>query len=315
MGPSEYAVSRCPPPLRAEALRSLHADLPMDLQTALVQAIDAVRNEGEVAWDGLFVHRCGERLNTIWAQPLPGRTAALWPPAVRDPAARSLLQAANRFLDQQAIAITQVLLELPRDEVGGSLQATIHLLASCDYHWLANLQYLVAEKTLFPSTPPILPLQFEARAGDQPLRLAALIEQTYVETWDCPSVEGIRSITDVLTSYQATGNYQRQHWFFVQHQERDVGALLLAPHGSGEVWEVVYMGIVPDARGHGFGCQLVQHAFWRTAHGGGNRLVLAVDESNSPALSMYHRMGLTGWDRRQVHVRLAEGKPLESGPL
>jgi ribosomal protein S18 acetylase RimI-like enzyme len=276
----------------------------------LLHAIEAMRNEDEVAWDGLFVCPSGDQLSVVWSQRLPGRTAALWPPAPANSAAKPLLQAASRFLDRHEVAITQILLELPRGEVSASLQATIHLLATSGFHWLANLQYLVAEKSIFPSTPPILPLQFEARAGNQPRRLAALIEQTYDGTWDCPSVEGIRPITDVLASYRATGNYQRQFWFFVQHQDHDVGVLLLAPHGSGEVWELVYMGIVPPARGHGYGCQLVQEAFWQTSLGGGQRLVLAVDESNGPALSTYHRTGLTGWDRRQVYARLAEGKPL-----
>jgi len=302
-------VVRCPASLRAEALRSLHANLPEDLQAGLVQAIQAVREEGETAWDGLLICQRGDLLAAVWAQQLPGRTASLWPPACQSPVAKSLLLEVGKFLDQHDVAITQILLASAEGAAGGSLRATIEVLESSGYCWLANLRYLVAEKVIFPASAPALSLRFESRAGAQQQRLAALIEQTYVGTQDCPAVEGSRPMAEVLASYRATGRYQDQSWFFVQHQGRDVGALLLAPHGSGEVWELVYMGIIPAARGNDFGCQMVRQAFWHVAQGGGRRLVLAVDESNAPALAMYRRVGLTGWDRRQVYARLQEGKP------
>jgi ribosomal protein S18 acetylase RimI-like enzyme len=301
---------RCPSSLRDEALRLLHANLPENLQAGFVQAIESMHTEGETAWDGLFICQNGCQLSSVWAQRLPGRTAALWPPAAENPAANVLMQAAGSFLDQHDVALTQILLGSPHGAISDSLQATVQLLSEGGYYWLAYLQYLVAEKPLFPSISPTLPLRFESLAGEQPERLAQLIEQTYVGTWDCPAMDGIRSMTEVLASYRATGRYQKQLWFFVQHQGHDIGALLLTPHGSGEVWELVYMGIVPAARGHNFGCHLVQQALWQTARGGGQRLVLAVDESNGPALAAYHRAGLTGWDRRQVYARLTEGKPL-----
>jgi ribosomal protein S18 acetylase RimI-like enzyme len=314
MSPSANSVLRCSPSLRAEALRILHANLPKYLKAGLVQAIEAVRNEEEKAWDGLLVCQRGDLLSAVWAQTLPGHTAVLWPPNAENPAAKQLMRAAGGFLDRHNVAISQVLLESPRENAADSLQSIVKLLSSSGYDWLANLQYLVAEKPLFPATLPSLPLRFESRAGDQPQRLAQMLEQTYVGTWDCPAVEGIRPMDDVLASYRATGRYQKKSWFFVQHQGRDMGTLLLTPHGSGEVWELVYMGIVPTARGQGFGCQMVQQALWQTAQGGGQRLVLAVDESNMPALAMYRRAGLTGWDRRQVYTRLAEGKPLRNVP-
>ena len=69
--------------------------------------------------------------------------------------------------------------------------------------------------------------------------------------------------------------------------------------------ELVYMGIVPAARGQGFGWQILQFALWQAELGKAERLVLAVDEDNEHALRTYRRAGLVVWDRRTVYARLS----------
>ena len=64
------------------------------------------------------------------------------------------------------------------------------------------------------------------------------------------------------------------------------------------------MGVIPDARGNGFGSQIVRFAIARAAEAGAERLVLAVDQKNTPALAMYRDAGFTHWDRRTVYARL-----------
>jgi mycothiol synthase len=312
MDTSPYAVLQCPPGLRDMALRTLHRNVPEELQAGLVQAIETTGFKEEAAWGGLFICKTCDHVSVAWAQLLPGRSAALWPPAADVPTARQLLQEVGRFLDQRNVVVTQLMLGMPQKNADNLHQALIQLLTSSGYYWLSNLHYLVANNLSSSPTPPTLPIEFESHAAEQPQRLAQLIEQTYIGTCDCPAIDGIRSLPDVLASYQSTGSYQQELWYFVQHQGLDMGALLLSPHGDGEVWELVYMGIVPAARGHGFGGHIVQKALWQTARSGGQRLVLAVDESNEPALSMYHRANLVSWDRRQVYARIKAGKPFPS---
>jgi ribosomal protein S18 acetylase RimI-like enzyme len=85
---------------------------------------------------------------------------------------------------------------------------------------------------------------------------------------------------------------------------RDVGVLLLADHPRAGHWELMYMGLVPEARGHGWGRHIARHAQWLARCAAVERIVLAVDAANRPALAMYERAGFAEWDRRSVFVRI-----------
>jgi ribosomal protein S18 acetylase RimI-like enzyme len=83
----------------------------------------------------------------------------------------------------------------------------------------------------------------------------------------------------------------------------------LADHPQEENWELVYMGLVPSARGNGWGREVVRHAQWLTRQAGRPRLVLAVDAANHPAVAMYTCAGFRAWGRRRVYLKaLAEGR-------
>ena len=303
MNSDSIQVSTCPAERRTEALKALHAGLPDELRTGLVEAIDVVRTQGEEALDGLLIAEEGSRLSAVWAQLMPGRLGMVWPPAAASPEAEALLHAAGRFLDHHCTTMTQVLLA-PTES------ALAELLTRCDYRHLADLDYLTAEREVFPSIEPPSPLRFEPADGDQTERLCHLVERTYEDTCDCPAVGGLRATADVLASYRATGRYDPKLWLFVRREGRDVGVLLLTRHLPHPHWELVYMGIVPEARGNGFGWQVSQHALWRAGQGGAERLVLAVDQANRPAMAAYQRAGFARWDTRRVFARLAGGASL-----
>ncbi len=296
MNSATLPVVPCPVNQRTRALKALHEGLPEELQEGLVRALDSIRSHGESALDGLLVAPDGEGLAVVWAQRLPGRTASVWPPPVDCPASQVLLLEAGKFLDKQEISLAQVLLS-PRAE------GMAKLLSRSGFRHLVDLQYLVADRRLFPQKAPETPLQFEPAAGEQPDRLCRLVEQTYQGTRDCPAINDMRAMPDVLAGYRAAGCYDPQRWFFVRHKHQDVGVLLLTQHSPGNNWELVYMGITPAARGNGFGGHIAQVALWKAGQGGAEQLVLAVDEANEPALAMYGRAGFTAWNHRRVFAR------------
>ena len=78
--------------------------------------------------------------------------------------------------------------------------------------------------------------------------------------------------------------------------------------------ELVYMGLVPDARGNGWGRAMVRHAQWLARRRDRSQLVLAVDQKNLPALAMYEAASFVGWDNRSVWMRSLAGRPLV-GPI
>ncbi len=294
----EYFISCCPPDQRADALRMLHAGLTADQQAGLVHALDAAGKEGESAFAGLLVATLSGKLQSVvWIQILPGKTAVVWPPKSGEPASLPLMQAASHFLAKHDLPLTQILIqsEAPVDQ---------KLMEAGEFRKLVDLAYLLADRSFFPPTTPETELEFLPRASNDPKRLGKLLVRTYQGSLDCPALNGVRSKSDILEGYAAQGNYTPEHWFFIRSDGEDVGALILAEHGKGEQWELVYMGVVPEGRGQGVGWQIVQFALWQAQRGGAQRVILAVDETNSYAIEMYQRAGFISWDRRTVYARL-----------
>jgi ribosomal protein S18 acetylase RimI-like enzyme len=137
-------------------------------------------------------------------------------------------------------------------------------------------------------------------------RLVELVERTYVDTLDCVGLNGQRRIKDVIDGYRKTGVFRAENWLLAvdRNQGHDVGVLLIADHPQARHWELMYMGLVPEARGKSWGLELVRRGQWMARRAGVERIVLAVDAANRPALAMYDRAGFVAWDRRSVFVRV-----------
>ena len=79
--------------------------------------------------------------------------------------------------------------------------------------------------------------------------------------------------------------------------------LLLADVPSRKVWEVIYLGLTPAARGRRLGRTVVQYAI-ELARDHVPWLELAVDVRNTPALKLYHSAGFIARERRTVHLAI-----------
>jgi mycothiol synthase len=251
--------------------------------------------------EGLVGAYRGKSLAAVMlSQIQPGKTAAVYPPqmtAEESPAtAHQLLAWTLQWLARREVRIAQSLLET-------DAQPEADLLREGGFQYLTDLLYLVCADGEFPTAPPQVPLVFEPYGTSNHARLARIVGETYEQTRDCPQLNGIRDVEDVLAGYRATGVFAPGRWLIVRHEDADVGCLVLTEHVEHGAWELVYMGIVPGARGHGWGTAIARHAQWLTRQGGGDRLVLAVDASNGPALRMYAAAGFQAWDRRAVFLK------------
>jgi ribosomal protein S18 acetylase RimI-like enzyme len=178
------------------------------------------------------------------------------------------------------------------------------LLRRAGFQHLADLLYLSSAQEQFPDSQPTRELQFVPISNFEPSRLAMILERTYEQTCDCPALNGMRSRDDVLDGYRAVGRFRPDLWLIAQSCNEDVGCLLLADHAPEPIWELVYMGIVPEARGRGLGLEMARYAQWLARRENVARLVLAVDAANEPAVAMYAAAGIASWDRRSVFMRL-----------
>jgi mycothiol synthase len=235
------------------------------------------------------------------AQVQPGRIVQVWLPRLvagesLDTALKILQLLLDDFQDSNLV-LAQILLESasPREE---------KLLRRGGFDFLAELLYLVCPESEYPEAPPPSPFQFLPDYTADPARFARLVENTYCGTKDCPRFNNLRPIEDVLESYQASGVFDPRRWFFVKEGTQDIGCLLLADHPAYDNLELLYMGVIPSARGHRGGQHIARFAQWQARQLARARLVLAVDAANQPALQMYAATGFQAWDRRRVYIKV-----------
>lgn len=297
-------VKRCSPDDRAAALRLLHAATSRDQQEALAHSI-AVTSADNAAWAGLFTAGDGAAKDAIWVQLTPGNAAVVWPPKSSAPAsADALLVAAAEFVNERGLDLAQIIVS---NDDGFSPQR----FEAGGFPKLAELVYLYSDLADCGDAPKRM--RFLPHAGADLASLAALVERTYVGTQDCPALDSMRSVDDVLSGYLSQGKHMPEHWYTIHcidrgnvHASADAeGVLILADHPSAGNWELVYMGVAPDARGRQLGEEIVRFAQQTAARQGAQRLILAVDAANAPAVAMYRRTGFVEWDRRTIYARLA----------
>lgn len=297
----------------AEVLQLVFRNLPPDVGRRQIDAmLEQFAAEPESA-SGLVDARLGDALvAAILIQLQPGRVASLFPPQAAGDAIAGegihVLVQSGLTLPRLLTAATEVAVRantrmiqalLPTDS-GSDAQR----LLAAGFDHVADLLYLVSPASSFPSTCPDDVLQYEPFSPAATERFAATVERTYVGTRDCPRLNGVRPIGEVLEGYRAVGRFDPSNWRLVRHGGNDVGCLLLADHAPHKLWEIVYMGIIPEARGNGLGLAITRHAQWLAGKAGAERLVLAVDAANEPAIKGYAAAGFAGWDRRSVFLKL-----------
>ncbi len=123
------------------------------------------------------------------------------------------------------------------------------LCAQGGFRRLAELFYLVSQESEFPTSPPLSPLEFEPYSPSNHGRLARIVEATYGQTRDCPGLNGVRDVEDVLAGYRASGVFDAGRWLLVRHGGADVGCLLLSDFPEHDNWELCYMGVAPRRAG------------------------------------------------------------------
>ena len=237
----------------------------------------------------------------------PGRTALMFaspPPAhADDTVLAQVIDAVCAALAAKHVQMAQVLLD-PADEVMKRIYTAVH------FDLMAELIYLQGAPH-FDAAPPVLPPHF--RWVHYSERTHELFQQTilasYQQSLDCPALNGLRSMEDVIDGHKASGQFDPNHWSLLCQGERPMGVLLLASSGSQEsLVELVYLGLVPEARGRKLGEILVRQAMATVAAEKHQRLSLAVDANNVPALKLYYRHGMN-----RVATKLALMRDLGGG--
>jgi ribosomal protein S18 acetylase RimI-like enzyme len=297
-------IRRCEPAGAGRALALVAQSWPEVERETQLNSLRAAMAAGRAdAAIVLAAEKQGQLVGAVLAQVLPGKVAAVIPPRFEAAACADLVEISRQLLGQLNAELNAAGVELAQSLVAPDDAAGRAAMQAGGYEHAADLLYMAAEKDSFPEHPLPLPLEVIACDPADEARLVRLVDATYAGTLDCPRIDGLRATRDVLAGYRAVGQSGDSLWHLVTAAGRDAGCLLLAAHRQTRQWEIVYVGLIPEVRGRGWGLELARHAQYLTRQAGSERLVLAVDAANDPAICMYATAGFRVWDRRAVWIK------------
>jgi mycothiol synthase len=259
---------------------------------------------GELDRKGVFVAREAFGLaGALVCVTVPGASGLVWPPQVMPgldpvPVEDRLLTHATAWLKKAGAKLGQALLTREESPFGESLKrngfAHVTRLWYLRHYLDLPVSLLLAKERL----------NFQSfRRADRHLFQETLL-RTYEDTLDCPEVNGVRSIEEVVLGHQSQGKYDSGRWWLAFDGSGPVGVLLLIEMPEAQYWELAYMGVIPEARGKHYGSELVRKALFEARAGEGGQLSLSVDERNLPAWKIYQHLGFEPYDEREVYLAI-----------
>ena len=241
--------------------------------------------------------------STVLASPSPGRTALMFvsspKSALEAREIGAVVDTACRGLREADVGLAQALVE-PTDHLENDafLHGGLTKLSTLTYMERPVPNRRASFNTTMPDGVDIKPFSLSERA-----ELEELLVETYQDTLDCPGLAGLRRPEDVVDGHMSAGIFKPEWWTILRKGKRPIGVSLLnGSAGSGSI-ELVYLGIVPEARGQRIGQSLLNHSLQLVAGSRERKIVLAVDEANTPAQEIYEKTGFIRTVRRTAFVR------------
>ena len=299
-------VSAAQPGQQETVLRLMFAESSEQERSEHTRETIEASQQGQLCLDGLLMATIdGETVGSMLYVMQPGATAFVWPPAVCGPVSvdavvDALFAELRDRIDEAGAWIGQCLVELQDTAVRRALVRN-------EFVHLADLLYL--QRSLVDPVRPQADIPFQTVTFDPASNhqlFISLLEQTYAGTLDCPSLNGMRTGAEALASHQASGEFDPSRWKIYRVGQADVGILLLNDQPEQNAWELVYMGIVPEARGKGYGRTMLLSGLQEAKDAGRASMLLAVDNQNNYAKRVYGELQFVEQAVRAVHVRMGK---------
>jgi ribosomal protein S18 acetylase RimI-like enzyme len=267
--------------------------------TQVMEFLQHADSRGIDVRDTCVAERGGKLLAAVLPVYSPGHTCLLLAgevgPGDVAVAVESVVNAACAAAAGRGTHLAQVLLE-PTDSMG------LALYAALGFKRMAELLYLQASVRRRAPVVPLPPGHEWIRYSPATHQLfATTIAESYRYSLDCPGLNGLRDIEDVIAGHKASGEFDPDLWFVLIEKVTapDAAArsapravLVLSRLPRTDAVELVYLGLTPAARGRGLGVMVLRHALSTVARIDRARLTLAVDSANVPALRLYYRQGM-----------------------
>jgi ribosomal protein S18 acetylase RimI-like enzyme len=217
----------------------------------------------------------------------------------------------------QQVLLSRVIAELCRNSLAKGVEIVQVILPSHADLWTKNRLQIAMEGAGMIRAARLLQLEccdIPLRHDASPLALAfspiafhpfsempwdrwcELVESTYTDTLDVPILNGVRSVEQTLRGYAAGQSKSTLPWSSIHAGAQTIGCLILTSISESDC-ELTYLGLVPSARGHRYSPEIMDYVSGWMLHQGKSRIVLAVDERNTPALHLYESFGF-----EQIHA-------------
>lgn len=275
--------------------------MPANRRAMATAAITALDHEGRLPNGCMHAvqHASGHYTAALLTIPAAGRTASfiLTPPeCARDvPQAAALLTAGVTQTATWQVDLLQALLN-PTDE------HTHAAYMQAGFQHLAELHTMVAPVPR-RATPTPLPSGITLRHAHD-ANLIAVLEATYAETLDCPSLQGLRRTPDIAEGHRSGGRVHDDLWIVIARDQRDIGCALTTCTNDHSA-DLAYFGLIPEVRGHGLGRIVMEHVQARAAAHDVRTMRLAVDADNAPACRLYRSLGFVLRSKQSAVIRSA----------
>jgi ribosomal protein S18 acetylase RimI-like enzyme len=299
--PPAYTVDAALPDEWRTALGLLFEEIAPSEQEARIRNALHMIKQGELDPAGLLVVRGADGLLGVLAcSPVPGASGVMWPPRARGAEAERiedlLVRQGIEWLRARGCKLIQSLLQPSESHRGAPLERNgLAHITSLWYlrHFLDLPAALMREDVRLRFTP--------YSDSNQTLFHETLL-RSYSGTLDCPEVSGVRNLEEVLEAHRAQGAYDPAFWWLALEGDQPVGVLILTELTDITIWEVAYIGIVPEARRRGLGWSMMARALVEAKAAEATEVMVSVDARNDPAWKLYRRVGFETYDRREVYL-------------
>jgi mycothiol synthase len=272
----------------------------------------------------VIAQEAGQILWAILPIATPGRTLLLISPNYLFDAIQ--FEPAGRLIDAVCAQHARLNCQLAQVLIDPAAAPVRALFGRVGFIEMAELIYLHAPVRR-PKTPVALPANFyfEHYSAANHALFAQAIRESYRDSLDCPALNGLRDIEDVIQGHQAAGgmggaaHFDPNLWQVLMERQTDPGApglprgvLLLCRVDQHQSIELVYIGLATAIRGRGLGTLLLRQAMAKAHEDHRRRLTLAVDSRNQPALRLYYRHGFQKMATKIALIRDLRAKTVTS---
>jgi GNAT superfamily N-acetyltransferase len=290
---------------RSAALNLILGGGPRDAAGVVAQRLaefDEDCRRRELTPDLLFAAYANGRLSgACVALASPGSAALmLIPPAAQSSeqvrtATEASLTAARLASASRSLTLLQLL--QPVEDT-----ALTSMIRTAGFTPLTTLVYLQRALTPVPRRNASRELRWVRFSSAAAPAFCETLGRTYDGSLDCPELAGLRRPDEILASHRSAGDFNPNWWWLALHDDEPVGVLLLAGLPNRGIVEVVYLGVVPAARGTSVADVLLNRALGIAIQACAQTLALAVDERNAPARRLYARWGFVEIGRRTAWI-------------